>query len=77
MKTIAVTVDDETLELMDELQASSAQFQSRSALVRAAIREYSARLRRRLEEDRERRVVQQNKELLDKQLKALVEEQAH
>jgi Arc/MetJ-type ribon-helix-helix transcriptional regulator len=76
MKTIAITVDQETLALIDELQSSSAQFQSRSALVRAAIREYSRSLRRRLEEDRERGIVQQNKDLLDKQLKALVEEQA-
>lgn len=76
MKTIAITVDEETLALIDELQSSSAQFQSRSALVRAAIREYSQRLRRRLEEDRERGIVQQNKDLLGKQLKALVEEQA-
>lgn len=76
MKTIAITVDDETLDLIDELQGSSAQFQSRSALVRAAIREYCERRRRRLEEDRERELVRQNKELLDKQLKALVEEQA-
>lgn len=75
MKTIAISVDEETLDMMDELQSSS-QFQSRSALVRAAIREYSARLRRRLDEERERELVQQNKELLDKQLDALVEEQA-
>jgi len=77
MKTIAITVDDETLELLEEPLGSSAQFQSRSALVRVAIREYSARLRRRLEEERERGIVRQNKELLEKQVKALVEEQAH
>ena len=76
MKTIAITVDEETLVLIDELQGLSTQYQSRSALIRAAIRDYSARLRRRLEEDRERELIQQNKELLDKQLKALVEEQA-
>ena len=76
MKTIAITVDEETLELIDELRGSNAEFASRSALVRAAIREYAARLRKRLEEERERELVHQNKELLNKELKALVEEQA-
>ena len=64
------------MDLLEELQGSSDQFRSRSALVRAAIREYSARRLRRLEEEREREAVRQNKELLDKELKALVEQQA-
>ena len=76
MKTIAITVDDETMDLLKELQGSSDQFRSRSALIRAAIREYSVRRHRRLEEERERELVRQNKELLDKELKALVEQQA-
>lgn len=76
MKTIAITVDDETLALIDELQSSPVGFESRSALVRAALREYSDRALRRLEEERERELVRRNKELLDKQLEALVDEQA-
>ena len=76
MKTIAITVDDDTMDLLEELQGSSDKFRSRSALVRAVIREYSASRHRRLEEEREREIVQQNKELLDKELKALVEQQA-
>ena len=76
MKTIAITVDEETLELIDKLHGSSSEFRSRSALIRAAIREYAARVHKRLEEERERELVHKNKDLLDKQLKALVEEQA-
>lgn len=76
MKTIAITVDEETLDLIDELHGASSEFQSRSAFIRAAIREYAARLNRKLEEEREREILRTNKELLDEELKALVEEQA-
>ena len=37
MKTIAVTIDEETLERVDELAASSDRYTSRSALVRARV----------------------------------------
>ncbi len=77
MKTIAIMIDDETMDLLEELQGSSDQFRSRSALVRAAIRDYAVRQQRRLEEEREREIIHQNKELLDKELSALVEQQAH
>lgn len=75
MKTISITVDDETLELIDELQSSSTRFRSRSALVRAAIRELSTKLLERLGADRERENLRQNKTLLNEQLEALVEQQ--
>ena len=76
MKTIAITIDEETLDLFDKLHRSSSEFRSRSALVRAAIREYAARVHKRLEEERERELVHKNKDLLDRQLKALIAEQA-
>ena len=75
MKTIAVTIDDETLDRVDEL-ASSDQYSSRSALVRAALAGYVARERRLREEDRERRIIQEHKESLADELTALVAEQA-
>ena len=75
MKTIAVTIDDETLDRVDEL-ASSDQYSSRSALVRAALAGYVARERRQREEDRERRIIQEHKESLADELTALVAEQA-
>jgi Arc/MetJ-type ribon-helix-helix transcriptional regulator len=75
MKTIAITIDDETLGLMERLHRSSPQFRSRSALVRAAIRAYAAQERERRSREREYRVIRQNKSLLDRQLRALVTEQ--
>jgi Arc/MetJ-type ribon-helix-helix transcriptional regulator len=76
MKTIAVTIDEETLKLMDRLHRSSRRFCSRSALVRAAIRAYAAQERERRSRERELRVFRENKSLLDRQLRALVREQA-
>jgi len=76
VKTIAITVDEDTLELIDRLHTSSGKFRSRSAFIRAAIREFVEQTNKRLEEERESELVHQNKELLEKQLKALVEEQA-
>ncbi len=75
MKTIAITVDDETLALIDDL-GSSAKFRSRSALVRAAIREYAQQVQRSREEEREREIIRKNKDALDRELKALITEQA-
>ena len=76
MKTIAVTIDEETLVRIDALRASSNRFSSRSALVRASLGAYVASERRRAEEDRERRIIQEHKLTLNRQLEALVTEQA-
>ncbi len=76
MKTIAITVDEETLALIEKLYGPSSEFRSRSALVRAAIREYAEHVQRRREEEREREIIRKNKDLLDRELKALIEEQA-
>ena len=77
MKTIAITIDEKTLALIDELHAASGtKFPSRSAFIRAAIDEFLDGMTRRLQEERESQVIQRNKELLAKQLRAAVEEQA-
>ena len=76
MKTIAVTIDEETLGRVDELRSSSDRYPSRSALVRAALAGFVARERRLREEDRERRIIQEHKEVLADELAALVAEQA-
>jgi Arc/MetJ-type ribon-helix-helix transcriptional regulator len=76
MRTIAITIDEETLRLIDQLHRSSRRFRSRSALVRAAIRAYASQERERLSRDRELRVIRENKRPLDRQLKAMVQEQA-
>lgn len=75
MKTIAIS-DEETLALIEKLYGSSSAFRSRSALVRAAIREYAEHVQRRREEEREQAIIRKNKDLLDLELKALIEEQA-
>jgi metal-responsive CopG/Arc/MetJ family transcriptional regulator len=76
MKTIAITVDEETLALIDELYDASTTFRSRSALVRAAIREYAILARKRADEERERAIIHANKDRLNKELAALISEQA-
>ena len=76
MKTIAITVDEETLARIDELTASSDRFGSRSALVRDALATYVARERRLAEEGRERRIIREHKQSLNQELEALVDEQA-
>jgi Arc/MetJ-type ribon-helix-helix transcriptional regulator len=76
VKTIAITIDEETLELMNQLQRSSRRFRSRSAFVRSAVRAYAARERERHSRERELRAIRENKRLLDRQLKALVKTQA-
>jgi len=76
MKTIAITIDEETLGLLETL-CSSRRFCSRSALIREAIRAYLAHEFRRRVEARERQVIRKNKRSLDRQLRALVKEQAN
>jgi predicted transcriptional regulator len=53
MKTIAVTIDETTLKLLDELANAAPQGRSRSALVRTALREFAGRERRRAIEAKE------------------------
>jgi len=76
MKTIAITVEEEMLTRIDELATSSGRFSSRSALVRDALADYLARERRLVEEERERGLLRKHKRSLDRELEALVEEQA-
>ena len=75
VKTIAVNVDEETLDLVDELTSSSDRYTSRSALVRAALAGYVARERQLRLEDRDRRVIQAHREALAEELTALVADQ--
>ncbi len=75
MKTIAITIDEATLALIDELYSSTSEFRSRSALIRIAIRDYAEQMRRRLEEEKEHEIIRKNKDLLDRQLAALITEQ--
>ncbi len=76
MKTIAVTVDEVTLRLLDELAASEPQRRTRSALVRTALREFADRERRRVVEEREREIFRRNRQQLTRQARLLVKGQA-
>ena len=76
MKTIAITVDDDTLALLEQLRSSTQERRSRSALIRAAIKVFAEFQRQRLEEERERNILKQNRKLLERQLVALVDDQA-
>ena len=76
MKTIAITIDETTLQLLDELAVSSPQRKSRSALVRTAIRGFAEQQRRRKTEADEDRILRANRKRLAREAKALVAEQA-
>ena len=76
MKTIAVTIDETTLKLLDELAASSPRPCSRSALVRMAVREFAERERQRDMEAREHEILRKHRKRLARQAQALIAEQA-
>jgi predicted transcriptional regulator len=76
MKTIAVTVDEGTLKLLDELTGASPRLRSRSALVRKALREFAERERRREIEAKDGEVFRKHRKRLARQTRLLVTEQA-
>ena len=67
MKIIAMTIDETTLNLLDELAASSPRHRSRSALVRVAIREFAEREQKRKNEARESEILHKHKKSLARQ----------
>jgi metal-responsive CopG/Arc/MetJ family transcriptional regulator len=75
MKTIAVTIDEDTLKLLDELKGGTSR-RSRSALVRTALREFAEREHRREVEAKERAVFRKHRKRLARQARALIAEQA-
>lgn len=75
MKTIAITIDDTTLKLLDELTDGTSR-RSRSALVRTALREFAERERRREVEAKESAILRKHRKRLARQARALISEQA-
>jgi Arc/MetJ-type ribon-helix-helix transcriptional regulator len=71
MKTIAVTIDDATSKLLDELTAGAPRRRSRSALVRTALREFAVRERRRAIEEYEREIFRRNRKRLAREARFL------
>ena len=76
MKTIAVTIDDTTLRLLDELAAGAPRRVSRSALVRTAIRGFAEQQRRHTTEAHEDRILRTHRKRLTRQAETLIAEQA-
>jgi len=76
MKTIAVTIDEGTLRLLDDLTAGEARPRTRSALVRTALREFAERERRRQIEEREREIFRRSRRQLAREARLLVAAQA-
>ena len=76
MKTIAISIDEGTLKLLDDLTEASKRHQSRSALVRTALREFAERERRREIEAKEGEVFRKHRKRLARQTRVLVSEQA-
>jgi metal-responsive CopG/Arc/MetJ family transcriptional regulator len=77
MKTIAITIDEDTLNAIEELaKKSPARARSRSRLIRAAIKEYVAKQSREVREEREREILKRHRTRLERQARALISEQA-
>ena len=78
MKTIAVSIDDRTIELLDAMvgkPGEGSRHRSRSAVVRAAVREFAEREARCRIEERDADVLKRNRKRLERQARALVAEQ--
>jgi Arc/MetJ-type ribon-helix-helix transcriptional regulator len=77
MKTIAVTIDERTLQRIDRIMTGeSAPWKSRSEIVRQALQEFIAHLERVAEEEREREIFHRHRSRINRQAAALVKEQA-
>ena len=77
MKTIAITIDEDTLRSIDEIgKKAPALAGSRSRLIRMAIKEFVARKRQQAREAREEEIFRRNRTRLMRQARALISEQA-
>jgi metal-responsive CopG/Arc/MetJ family transcriptional regulator len=75
MKTIAISIDETTLERVDEVVAKSPRLPNRSAVIRLAVREFADRELQRREEERERTILNKHRKRLERQARALVRAQ--
>lgn len=78
MKTIAITIDEDTLARVDRIVRvpQSGRAGNRSRTIRTAVHEYLARLEGAAEEERERAILQRHARRLARQAAASVKEQA-
>lgn len=78
MKTIAITIDEDTLDHVDRMagRKRAGESTNRSKIIRTAVREYLARLERAAEEERERGILKRHARRLAREAAALVKTQA-
>jgi metal-responsive CopG/Arc/MetJ family transcriptional regulator len=77
MKTIAITIEEDTLKRIDVVVAHEGQARAnRSQFIRDAIKDYLTRTEKEKEEEREREIIKRNRSKLHRQAVALIKEQA-
>lgn len=77
MKTIAISIDDDTLRRVDRLVALNRPAgRNRSRVIRQAVHEYVSRLERVAEEEQEAAIIRRHRGRLARQAGALVRAQA-
>ena len=76
MKTIAISIDEPTLGALDRLARKGRARGKRSELVREALAEFLARRESQEQEGLERTAIAKHRELLARQARAMVAEQA-
>lgn len=76
MKTIAITMDEDTISRIDEIAQKSVPPSNRSRVIRAAVKEFVAKELQRDREARERKIFKKNRVRLERQARALISEQA-
>ena len=82
MRTIAISIDEANLAAIDRLARDAGRGRSgggrvsRSEVIRQAVREFVARHRKREREESDRKVLAENRETIERQVNALVAEQA-
>ncbi|HUE89876.1 MAG TPA: ribbon-helix-helix protein, CopG family [Vicinamibacterales bacterium] len=75
MKTIAITIDDETLQRLERARQGRGST-NRSKLVREAVKDYLARLEATADDEREALVLRRRRARLARQAEAAVKAQA-
>ena len=77
MKTIAITIDERTLERLERLGRQEGRSgRNRSKLIRDAVSDYLARLERASDDEREAAIVRRHRARLARQAAAAVKAQA-
>lgn len=77
MKTIAITIDEDTLRSIEEIsKKTSGRARNRSRIIRMAIKEFVSRRQQQAREAREREIFKRHRTRMARQARALISEQA-